>query len=84
MLAKEKKQLQEQLKLAEDNLAVIKEEFGAEAKIFEIGKSIVETLESRVEKGGKLSTEEIKQLNSAMAQVNVFEELLISTSFAVP
>ena len=68
--------LQEQLKLAEDNLAVIKEEFGAESKIFEIGKSIVDTLQGRVDKGGKLNQEEIKLLNSAMSQVNAFEELL--------
>ena len=68
--------LQNQVKAAKENLEVVKEEFGENSKIFNINKDIIDVLENRIEKGGKLTTEDMKSLNALLTQVDAYEKIL--------
>ena len=68
--------LRQQLESSEANLKVIKETFGEESKVFQIGQEIVKTLENRVENGGRLNATEQKNLLQLNNQLSIYEELL--------
>lgn len=68
--------LEQQLKASKANLDVVEDTFGKESEIFKIGNKVVDVLEQRVQKGGKLNASEQKVLNSALAQMDVYEDIL--------